>query len=374
MLCLLFLLQLLLLLVVFLFDLLQLLLLTLLDLLLLLFELLLPSRIGVLLLDFLLLLLLLLNLLLLDLLVFLILLLLELLNLLLVLLFQTRIDSRSRPRIGRAVVVCVWIGVGVYVGIRVHIRIGIYVGVGRPVVVCRGVHVGVGVVVYRRVDVRIGVCVGVHVCVSGPIIIRRCVHVRIDVGGRRAIVVRLHATVARLDVTLLSVPLLHVSPRRICHDSRGRRDAHWHYVVMGLLSLHLACLRVRNGPPFIGLDGFLTLCERQRSGRRRRLGDDCTGLDSSGWLIARNGATTQDRLLRRHNGGRCDGNLCGGHLALINADDVACDRLSGAEGLTGCCGDAASNALIYVGYVGDVLVDDGSVVVVVDHRLVHRSV
>src|SRR6266478_2298462 len=353
----LFLLQLLLLLVVFLFDLLELLLLLLLDLLLLLLKLLLPGSIRILLLELLLLLLLLLILLLLHLLVFLILFLLQLLDLFLMLLFDLRVHVVGRVRSGRTVP----IGVGIRIGIRVRVGVGIWidvsiwihVGVRRPIVVHRGVNVWI--VVYRRV------------------------HIRIDVGARRAIVVLLHAPVPWLRISLLlisgpRISRLHVSRLRTRSHSGRRRHPHRHYVVVWLLGLQLADLGIRNGLPFVGLDGCLTLRKRQRSGRRRRLCDDRTRLDRSGRLIAHGGAATKNSLPRRHDGGSCNGYLRCGHFPLINANHVAPNRLSEAEGLAGSRGDPACDTLVHIRYVGNVFVDDGGVVIVVDHGLVHRRI
>src|SRR6266478_160685 len=347
----LFLLQLLLLLVVFLFDLLELLLLLLLDLLLLLLKLLLPGSIRILLLELLLLLLLLLILLLLHLLVFLILFLLQLLDLFLMLLFDLRVHVVGRVRSGRTVP----IGVGIRIGIRVRVGGGIWihVSVRRPIVVHRGVNVWI--VVYRRV------------------------HIRIDVGARRAIVVLLHAPVPWLRISLLlisgpRISRLHVSRLRTRSHSGRRRHPHRHYVVVWLLGLQLADLGIRNGLPFVGLDGCLTLRKRQRSGRRRRLCDDRTRLDRSGRLIAHGGAATKNSLPRRHDGGSCNGYLRCGHFPLINANHVAPNRLSEAEGLAGSRGDPACDTLVHIRYVGNVFVDDGGVVIVVDHGLVHRRI
>src|SRR5882762_6645789 len=380
------LLQLLLLLIVFLFDLLELKLLLLLDLLL-------PGRIRILLLDFLLLLILLL----LDLLIFLILFLLQLLDLFLVLLFQLRIHVVGRARSGRTFP----IGVRICIGIRVRIDGGIWVRVGvrRPIFVYRGVHVWVGVridvgiwirvgvrrpiVVYRSVHVRAGVRIDVHVWihvgVRRPIVVRwgvnvwivvyRRVHIRIDVGVRRAIVVLLHASVSWLRISRLNV-----SGLRTRGHSGGRRHPHRHYVVVGLLGLQLADLRIRNWLPFIGFDSCLTLRKRQRSGRRGRLGNNCTRLDRSGRLITHGGAATKNSLLRRHDGGPSNGYLRFGHFPLINPNHVAPNRLSGAEGLAGSRGDPACHTLVHISYVGNVFVDDGGVVIIVDHGLIHRRI
>src|SRR6266436_1260983 len=371
----LFLLQLLLLLVVFLFDLLELLLLLLLDLLLLLLKLLLPGSIRILLLELLLLLLLLLILLLLHLLVFLILFLLQLLDLFLMLLFDLRVHVVGRVRSGRTVP----IGVGIRIGIRVRVGVGIWidvsiwihVGVRRPVVVYRSVHVRVGV----RIDVR----VWIHVGVRRPIVVYRRVHIRIDVGARRAIVVLLHAPVPWLRISLLlisgpRISRLHVSRLRTRSHSGRRRHPHRHYVVVWLLGLQLADLGIRNGLPFVGLDGCLTLRKRQRSGRRRRLRDDRTRLDRSGRLIAHGGAATKNSLLRRHDGGPSNGYLRCGHFPLINPNHVAPNGLSGAEGLAGSRGDPACDTLVHIRYVGNVFVDDGGVVIIVDHGLVHSRI
>src|SRR6266478_5110591 len=381
----LFLLQLLLLLVVFLFDLLELLLLLLLDLLLLLLKLLLPGSIRILLLELLLLLLLLLILLLLHLLVFLILFLLQLLDLFLMLLFDLRVHVVGRVRSGRTVP----IGVGIRIGIRVRVGVGIWidvsiwihVGVRRPVVVYRSVHVRVGV----RIDVRVWIHVGVrrpivvHRGVNVWIVVYRRVHIRIDVGARRAIVVLLHAPVPWLRISLLlisgpRISRLHVSRLRTRSHSGRRRHPHRHYVVVWLLGLQLADLGIRNGLPFVGLDGCLTLRKRQRSGRRRRLCDDRTRLDRSGRLIAHGGAATKNSLPRRHDGGSCNGYLRCGHFPLINPNHVAPNGLSGAEGLAGSRGDPACDTLVHIRYVGNVFVDDGGVVIVVDHGLVHRRI
>src|SRR5882762_7245177 len=396
------LLQLLLLLIVFLFDLLELKLLLLLDLLL-------PGRIRILLLDFLLLLILLL----LDLLIFLILFLLQLLDLFLVLLFQLRVHVVGRARSGRTVPIGVRIRIGIRVrvgvGIWIDARIWIHVGVRRPIVVYRSVHVRVGVridvciwihvgvrrpiVVYRSVHVRAGVridvCIWIHVGVRRPIVVYRSVHVRvgvridvcirIDVGARRAIVVLLHASVSwlRISLLLISGPRisgLNVSRLRTRGRSGWRRHPHRHYVVVWLLGLHLADLRIRNGLPFIGFDSCLTLRKRQRSGRRRRLRDDRTRLDRSGRLIAHGGAATKNSLLRRHDGGPSNGYLRCGHFPLINPNHVAPNGLSGAEGLAGSRGDPACDTLVHIRYVGNVFVDDGGVVIIVDHGLIHRRI
>src|SRR6266403_614524 len=351
------LLQLLLLLVVFLFDLLKLLLLLLLQLLFFLLELLLPGRIGILLLDFLLLLLLLLILLLLDLLIFLILFLLQLLDLFLVLLFQLRIHVVGRARSGRTVPIGVRIRIGIRVrvgvGIWIDARIWIHVGVRRPVIVYRSVHV--------RAGVRIDVCIW------------------IDVGARRAIVVLLHASVSSLRISLMlitgpRISRLHVSGLWARGHSGGRRHPHRHYVVVGLLGLQLADLCIRNGLPFIGFDSCLTLRKRQRSGRRRRLRDDRTRLDRSGRLITHGAAATKNSLLRRHDGGPSNGYLRCGHFSLINPNHVASNGLSGAEGLAGSRGDPACDTLVHIRYVGNVFVDDGGVVIIVDHGLIHRRI
>src|SRR6266403_1436197 len=381
------LLQLLLLLVVFLFDLLKLLLLLLLQLLFSLLELLLPGRIGVLLLDFLLLLLLLLILLLLDLLIFLILFLLQLLDLFLVLLFQLRVHVVGRARSGRTVPIGVRIRIGIRVrvgvGIWIDVRVWIHVGVRRPIVIHRSVHVRAGVGIW--IDVRIWI----HVGVRRPVIVRwgvnvwivvyRRVHIRIDVGARRAIVVLLHASVSWLHISLLLIPAtrisrLNVSGLRTRGHSGGRRHPHRHYVVVGLLRLQLADLRIRNGLPFIGFDSCLTLRKRQRSGRRRRLRDDRTRLDRSGRLITHGGAATKNSLLRRHDGGPSNGYLRCGHFPLINPNHVAPNGLSGAEGLAGSRGDPACDTLVHIRYVGNVFVDDGGVVIIVDHGLIHRRI
>src|SRR6266436_2593193 len=353
----LFLLQLLLLLVVFLFDLLKLLLLLLLDLLLLLLKLLLPGSIRILLLELLLLLLLLLILLLLHLLVFLILFLLQLLDLFLMLLFDLRVHVVGRVRSGRTVPIGVRIRIGIRVrvgvGIWIDVRVWIHVGVRRPIVVRWGVNVWI--VVYRRV------------------------HIRIDVGARRAIVVLLHAPIPWLRISLLlisgpRISRLHVSRLRTRSHSGRRRHPHRHYVVVWLLGLQLADLGIRNGLPFVGLDGCLTLRKRQRSGRRRRLRDDRTRLDRSGRLIAHGGAATKNSLLRRHDGGPSNGYLRCGHLPLINPNHVAPNGLSGAEGLAGSRGDPACDTLVHIRYVGNVFVDDGGVVIIVDHGLVHSRI
>src|SRR6267378_3783730 len=362
------LLQLLLLLIVFLFDLLELKLLLLLDLLL-------PGRIRILLLDFLLLLILLL----LDLLIFLILFLLQLLDLFLVLLFQLRVHVVGRARSGRTVP----IGVRIRIGIRVRVGVGIWihVGVRRPIVVYRSVHV--------RVGVRIDVGIWIHVGVRRPIVVRwgvnvwivvyRRVHIRIDVGARRAIVVLLHASVSSLRISLLlitgpRISRLHVSGLWARGHSGWRRHPHRHYVVVGLLRLQLADLRIRNWLPFIGFDSCLTLRKRQRSGRRGRLGNNRTRLDRSGRLIANGGAATKNSLLRRHDGGPSNGYLRCGHFPLINPNHVAPNRLSGTEGLAGSRGDPACDTLVHISYVGNVFVDDGGVVIIVDHGLIHRRI
>jgi len=177
-----------------------------------------------------------------------------------------------------------------------------------------------------------------------------------------------------LCISRLRGSRLNISRLRTRGHFRRRSDTHWSHIGAWLLGLQLAGLRDRNGLPFIGLDGRLPLRKRQRSGWRRRLGDDGTRLNRGGRLIAGGGTSAEDRLFRRNDCGRTDGDLRCGHFALINAYHIAPNGLSGDEVLTGSGGDPAGDALVYIGYIGDVFVDHGGVVVVVDHRLIHGGV
>src|SRR5579883_1764734 len=280
-------------------------------LLLLLLHLALPLLVGVLLLQFLLLLILLL----LDLLVFLILLLLQLLNLVLVLLLELRIHGLGRTRTGRPVVM----------GILIH--------------ACIGVHVGRPVVVYRLAHIRL----------------------RIYVLAHRAIRVGLHPEVAM---------------RGIRHHLCRRRYTHCGDVCTRLLDGELPSLRHGNWAALVGLDGFLALRKRGRWRRRCRLGHHCPRLERRRGLETCRCARAQNRLLRRNCRRGADCNRCRGDFPLIHTHHVAADGLSRGERLRGSRGHRAIHILVHVMDVayGNVFIDHGGVVVVVNHRLAYGSV
>ena len=147
------------------------------------------------------------------------------------------------------------------------------------------------------------------------------------------------------------------------------------------LYLHLvnfsACQRFAT----IGLNGFLLLNERH--GRRRRCNfchhravyDGLRRFDRG----SHGGA--ENRFSRRRNRRSGDTHGCSSDLPLIHLNNIPGDRLCRNEGLRSGGGDRTRDSLVHVLdvghiYVGAVIgvVDDGGVVIVVDHGVGHSGV
>ena len=137
----------------------------------------------------------------------------------------------------------------------------------------------------------------------------------------------------------------------------------------------LTRLRYRDRTATVGFNRFLAL--RKGGWRRRRSGFCNDGARLNGGRRANSHirATTEDRFTLRDGRGSEGIHWGRGDLTGVDADHVARNRLTRAEGLRRSGNDCARHALIYVGHIVDGgFVDHDSVVVIVYDGGVHRSV
>src|SRR3984893_4217089 len=344
-----------------------LLLLHLLLLLLLLLELLLLLLVSILLVDFLLLL----GMLLLQFLILLIMLLLQLLKFLRMLLLQLRIHAAVRPRGSRAVRIVSRVS-RISVGIvrSDHVR---FVGPTRIVGNVRVRFVGpIGIVrIVRRI--RVGVLPRIHGRTRWPVRIRLSLL-------NHATVVSIHLTL-RIRASVL-IPMCSVADG---HRFRGGRcNLHWGRSILdslGMLRFDLSGWGQRDRSALIRLNGLLSLCERHRCGRWRRLGHYRAVLHHSGWLHPRCCASAKYSLLW-WGARRCYSvHMRGCQLSLVDNHEVARNRLGRAKRLPRSGGHRSVHILVHILHVADVhvvhrnvLVHHCGVVIIVDHRLVHGRI
>ena len=143
--------------------------------------------------------------------------------------------------------------------------------------------------------------------------------------------------------------------------------------VLGL-RLHLTHLRDGRRPASIGLNRLLLLYEGCRSRGRWRLSHDGAFLKPRWWPCRTAGAGAKHASLLRRNrwGGRID--LRGLNFPAIDPHHVSSDGLCRREILLRCGGYPITRGLVHVLDVGDVLVHDHVVVVIVHNRVIHRRI
>ena len=145
---------------------------------------------------------------------------------------------------------------------------------------------------------------------------------------------------------------------------------------MSLRRLQLARLRHRDRATLVFLDGLLTHIERRRRRGWSGLGYNRAILNCGRRMIIACGARAEHSLFWGNDGRGVNRDRSGDGFVLIHRDQVTSHRLSGSEGVRRGSGHRAGNTLVYIPNViyGDVLVDDGGVVIIVDHGLVDGGV
>ena len=140
--------------------------------------------------------------------------------------------------------------------------------------------------------------------------------------------------------------------------------------------LDLCSAHFRDGrwPAAIGLNLLLLLYEGDRSRRRWRLGHDGAFLKPCWRSRCNLSASTNYASLLRSNRRRGRIDLRGLNFPAINFHHVMPDRARRGKGFVRCGGYAVRRGLVHVFDVGDVFVDDDSVVVIIYDRGVHRRI
>ena len=142
--------------------------------------------------------------------------------------------------------------------------------------------------------------------------------------------------------------------------------------MLRVLGLDLTHLRNDRRPASIGLNGLLLFYEGYRSRGRRPFGHDGAFLKPR-WRPCRTASAKHASLLRRdRRRGRID--LRGLNFPAIDPHHVSSDGLCRREILLRCGGYAVRRGLVHVLDVGDVLVHDHVVVVIVHNRVIHRRI